>query len=271
MYRLLFCLTSLALSLEGCSQVDPIDQISRYSYLMLQKKPTLFNSSSPLGWDPTAEPLTSTGFFVQRNSRLFLVSAKHVLSGFDCFPAISKVGYEAILYVRYVDTLNYWRFQPISLAVNMIKEARKPCFESPDVDFVEVTGLFSDARLNIVPLNEEDVGDIAFGTEVIMAGFGISGTVNKTMRDYFISAHPARVSGSLQQSSSDPLYLHPQMSESFYFLNTYIESGNSGAPAFAVLRGKKTKIKFIGVQSASDLTYKFSYLVKKKVLLSLLP
>jgi hypothetical protein len=249
--------------------------MSKYSYLLLQKRHNSIIETTPFTWSLLAQPLVGTGFFVRKNKRVFLVSAKHVLTNFDCYPMVTTEGYERIIYVRYVDTLNYVKFQPINTSANWLKERGEPCFVVPDIDFVEVTGLFADAKLNIVDIGNvsDSIGlTIDSGTSFYLTGFGISGTRGVEMQDYFLGATPIGYEAQSQPNCPDPIYARPSLITYYYFLNAYMEKGTSGSPVF-ILKKKRGKpfYEFVGIQSASDSTYNFSYVVKKQALLAMLP
>jgi hypothetical protein len=93
-------------------------------------------------------PNHATVFFLRQNDRLFLVTAKHVLSG--CIDTTKNKNVPSILYISVLDSSNGEKL--IKIDVSIIKDTASclPLWEDADIICVEMTG---QSKLDLISVN----------------------------------------------------------------------------------------------------------------------
>lgn len=181
------------------------DSLTKYSYLLFG-----FLHKQPEGAFVKFYPWQGTGFFVKKNDRLFLVSAKHVLT--PC--SYQKKRWD---YYNYPDTF-YIRIPvkkgsdsgwiPYQLITGRVKDT-VTCFsytyEDPDVFVIELSNMDS-YKINYIDLEDYHlkVSDIA---EVEFNGFFLDIPAGKLNFDNFTSQQSVRRKAVLFSDPDRPIIM----------------------------------------------------------------
>jgi len=252
-----------------------IDSLSKYSYLLLQMKNGV---SYPV--------YASTGFLVQFQDKLFIVTAWHVLTGRDIYHNRNQEPSFDYLLLRYTDTSNAVRYARINKVVGAIANSDiRPEFQtSPDMfprginkSIFEVQPklnsiehiLFDTVQIKIKKNQHIDTTVLGYGFSNLNAA--VSLTEPKYWWRIIDTITPSPYKGKFLYSTPiedriDSIY-YPNK---FYFMSSPIGvPGASGSPIFFKYtlynkKGRQIKewVTFAGSQSGKNGKYSFAYMVK---------
>lgn len=278
MAKLVIALILLSVAGPGLAQQNPdLDTLKKYSYLIIGASyQPRYPGEPPNNFTLHPEGY-ATGFFVNRNDSLLLVTAYHVLNMVDIYNGVklnTKIDY---LIVRYLDTTNHIKYHAFSISI--LKQLAQPCLflKKADVDWVYVDGAFKDGKINTI-------NDILLAkhhsykksTKVKFISYGFAAyeqTKYQAPSQYDDFVNPSYYEGDLADSSHyNPYYKINDIDSMYLTLTPKAWGGTSGSPVFRYVYRSKHKqwIEFGGIQSGANVHYDCAYVVKSPELFKLL-
>ncbi|MEX6689236.1 hypothetical protein QTN47_17130 [Danxiaibacter flavus] len=260
-------------SLDLCAQL-PENDYQKYSYLLVGSavNPSLLFARS-------ASDLTNAGnyatcFFVKKGSKLFLVSAYHVITTRDVYTLKTVPTNIDYWLVRYSDTLGNLRFQQLPYYIKKLQKesSENPFPEYPDVYVIDVSDLFLDAKINFLKWEDllikkrrkrsENLSFFAYGFPVSEAWY------YPTLTAYNDQVKSKKYEGNFADTGLyNPYYKARNLDSLYIRLSPKVIPGMSGAPIFAIDESKSKRIKLIGIQSGTDDAYNCAYVTKADALI----
>jgi hypothetical protein len=200
------------------------ESLSKYSYLIYGS----VNSK-------TLEK--GTGFFIRNNGKLFLLTANHVLTGWDCNHYYHKSPFPDTMYVR-VNRLNSADFDFIPINISKFKriDFNYYYYQKPDICIYEMSLPKTDTVYSIEKLlmrgsvHAVDTNIVAYGFPIIPA---------KTKNDIILTHPTFAKATAISVSSNVKEWRHPEsgiidsINYQASIISEYqISGGFSGAPVF---------------------------------------
>jgi len=231
----------------------PFDTLDKYSYIIV---------TTDLH---TKKEDVATGFFYRYNNKLFLVTAYHVLTGYDVLNKAFKDIRPDTMTVWYRDSTDrHYRTEGFSLERYQLRDTQD-ILRLSDVDIIEVTDRFKDARINSVDslILDEGANELLVGD--IVAVYGFPNVSDKTIDSLHNHIKvPAR--GFVCKTMSAPKRSPGSDVTTVYsYLRPPLQPGVSGAPIFRITTAhtfRKT-LEFMGIQSYSNDPNQLSLIVKE--------
>jgi hypothetical protein len=250
----------------------PCDTLGKYSYLIV----TLHIDSR----QPGKKKLISngTGFFIRQKDSLYLISARHVFTGFDVYGSESRPDTPNALIVWYWDIKQQLQSRTIPLPAELINESRRAAGALPDVDTLNVTGDFADGKINSVerflPRYLGSPDTLLVGDTVIAFGYpDRSGDQDSPRPADTVLAHLNHepvgfVAYCIEMPEFSPPYINDGMIKFYYAIKPGLPHGVSGAPIFKIswVGTDNPVVKFVGIQSGTKGNGKNSTIVKGSLL-----
>jgi hypothetical protein len=229
-----------------------------------------------------------TGFFVRQNDSLYLVTARHVLTGYDPYkrpkvkPRLGPPNYIAVWY-QSRDTSAPPKYKLIPLPQAIIQQPPFPAHDLPDVYVLNVTGDFDDGKINSIDSllhnTRGEIDSLSIGDAVVSYGYPDE-PKNDTARNSdaaldpnVILVHPNLTPSFSEARSAKMPHLRPRRTEVpmgyyYYSVQPGLAEGISGSPLFKISRVgiNKPIVEWIGIQSGTSESQKNSFVVKAVLL-----
>lgn len=246
------------------------DSLYKYSYFIYGD-----NSSTSIE--------KGTGFFIKKNHKIYLVTANHVLTGWNVFKKYKEVPYPDTMYVRLYNKITLQPdFIPIPIVDFKARNYGFYLFEKPDICFYELKIPDYDIVYSVEKLVEKYQDKIEVD-ELIVYGFPI--VDSRITKFDLIRLAPEKGIGKIHTDKNDSgmfkwdnTYLDTINYIGTASLNQRIGPGDSGAPVFLQSKNSKHKeIIFGGLVSGggsvgdSVAMYIVKPLLIKKMLNKILP
>lgn len=252
--------------LDPLLKVHPYDTLDIYSYLVITLGPSVVDSHRMI------PARNGTAFFYRRDKNLFLVTAYHVLTGCPFYDTSRTPERLDSIDVWYKDSLGRRRSQRLSLAAHKLKIC-SIASERGDIDTIDVSAYFKDARINSV----EDFVCDPCGLEsnlickdtVVAHGFSNVDTMQNKYDSSTVPWKPdAYVCMGGHASKREWCTYMPVL---YSYIRPKLHEGASGAPIFKIRSiGDAKLIEFIGIQSGSAKFRNASTVAKREELKRLL-
>lgn len=266
---LLFVIPELALS-QPASHIDlpgtpSFDTLQKYSYLiiLMRKDGRHHERDLPYGH--------GTGFFLRKDKRLYLISARHLFS--NCDPINRKRrGYEPVaIKIWYQNSLGKPASQLVPVPEYKIRSRCDLAYVIPDVDTMDVSDYVTDGQINAIDSFMPDYSEfrsLSPGDTVVAFGYSHEPGTSDSL-DRYPDLSPVRfISYSKELPNDQKPPVREQMSISYYSIGPGLPHGVSGAPVFRISSEgtNRTIVEFSGIQSSTRDDREFSYIVKEYVL-----
>lgn len=252
-----------------------LDSLKKYSYVLVDAN---YTPQFPDGLNNISNYTASgnaTGFFIKVDKKLFLISAYHVLTGFDVFNGRYVEGRGKFMMILYGNDKfdNHTRFRTIENSI-LRNSCGPPGFynERPDIDLIDITAYFSDSEVNMIktlPLSlfktqvEKNVNKsiISYGFPGYLAGN------YSDWRSHAINVKAAPYFARLSDSTSMDSATWKNTATFDVVTSQFSIKGVSGSPAFYYCtKGKKKWIEFAGVMSGSNYEFNLAFIARKEFL-----
>lgn len=247
---------------------DPTtDSLRKYSYLLAVYKDSLLAGETGSKWHLQG---ITTGFFVKEKGELYLVSSYHVFTQTSVVPGASQGMVLDVMRLRIFNPTLGIGFLTIDL--RKIKERGKTIslYTAPDVYAYKISDTnFLKMKINTLDdILKTDRDKKGANIQAIAFGFP---NMPKDEKIDFNSYKDSLYKGALASKNSYSAIVEFNGIDSLNtILNPASFNGASGSPVFYVYSKKEGNrkvewIEFAGVMSASNPTYNFCSIVKKKV------
>lgn len=258
---------SQPLSRVSLPAAHPYDTLQKYSYLIVTMRKER-GSQQPV---PSG---TGTGFFIRQSKKLYLISARHVLTNCDPYPVKIRDDTTVAIDVPYRDTLGRAKHQILPLPESKLHPSCKSAFVCPDVDTMDVSDYFKDAQINTVDglsPDYESGHELSPNDTVIAFGYSNFPGNPNALESYADLAPVGYISYS-REMPNDQGIGNSELNIAYYAIKPGLPSGVSGAPVFRISRGgtgDRSMVEFSGIQSSAKKSKKVGYIVKGAMLVQL--
>ncbi len=242
------------------SQVNYYDSLKKYTYTVLGVRSINLGLTSNL----SVYPLGSC-FFIRNGQHLYLITAKHVINGFDTFNNKPTEKFYDTIAVRYINESNDQKFRGFNIKLAKEVLQNDYYYKIPDVAVLEIED--TTLKENVLSIeNYSQEGKILkeINDSIIAIGYGVM--IPKT---YTIKTPPIYGKGFIPKSFPKTDTYH-QNDSLFYIAYIPGWGGMSGSPVFIVKSQIKGKVEikniyFNGVLFGGDKMHNLIYVVNSEI------
>ncbi|PWT96806.1 MAG: hypothetical protein C5B52_14875 [Bacteroidetes bacterium] len=236
-----------------------LDSLSDYSYFLFGVKGGYFNKKS----GTEAEFYFGTGFFVKQDQKVFLVSAKHVLTPCNIVDSSRDDDFPDSLYVR-IKSRKTKRYMLYPIRIKMDSVQCRPYYQEADAYAYEIKNPSKYFINSVEKFVVDDVADSSIESEAYTCGYPNVVSLNF---EELMKNKPKISKIKLASKLNMVLVLGDGIYDTInYFANLdsgVLRSGNSGSPVF--FQDKKDgKFIFGGLLSRGSTHTHETYFVKPK-------
>jgi len=264
MLKFLFIISLLFTNQLSNSQTITTDSLKKFSYFVF-------------GTTSQNNIVQGTASFIKYNDEIYLLTAAHVLDGWDYASNSSKGNYPDTLYVR-VFTKDSMKPEFIPISTKDIKEKneKKFFFETADLLILKV----QIPHNCVVNTLEEFIDWTNIPTDeprdVLVFGYPVDSTDND-FGHYINNINSQEATGTIKQKYSSPVrFFENNVVDTINYVAFYqsgnVDHGYSGSPTFFLYKSDKDnsilKISFGGVLCIRNEIHRYMTIVRPEIIVS---
>jgi len=246
--------------------INNVDSLAKYSYLIFG-----YNVLKHTSEGDSINFIIGTCFFVQDNDITFLVSAKHVLTGWNTDSSKKTIPYPDTLCIRLYDSQGNIIFVPIR--IKRIKDTIKGGYGYSDPDvFVYKCEEVKNYKINSIKAFYNQNKD-KYLRSISVYGYPFHESINHQNIEKFSNQKPILTEGIMISALSDKVLINRLNKTFLDTLNYHIKTnvsvsrqGYSGSPVFTKNK-QNNQWLFYGIFSMEDKDYLGASIVKPNIVI----